>query len=146
MSARLVTIALALAIVAACGDPPTPNLLVTDQCRYDGPGTIIEGEARLTLQRTGLGDYGAAVVRFPNGNELSDLEALLEEDTPIWENWPDWVQVRYLLEVNDDTVTSPQGNTVLMELQPDGYALVCINFSDENAAVAATVEVVPDDD
>lgn len=115
--------------------------MVTDECGYEGPTTVAEGDARLTLQRSGLGDYGAAMVLFEDGYEVSDLEAYFADVTQSWEDRPDWVVVRHLLEVNDDSVASPQGDTVVMDLQPGDYAIVCINYSDDRAEVAAQVEV-----
>lgn len=146
MPAKIILTMIVLAIVSACSaTEEMPTLLVTDECRYDGPTTMAAGAARLTLQRTGLGDYGAAVVRFQDGHEVSDLENHLEGVTRVWEERPEWVRVRYLVQVDDDDVTSPQGDTVVMDLQPDHYAVVCINYSDDRADVAARLEVVPAD-
>lgn len=134
---------MAMALLAGCGgDSDIPTLLVTDECVVDGPRTVAEGETRLTLQRTGLGDYGAALVHFDEGHVVSDLEEHFEGVSQVWERRPDWVRVRYFLEVNDDDVASPSGDTVVMDLRADEYAVVCINFSDDRAGVPATLEVV----
>ncbi|HUG09273.1 MAG TPA: hypothetical protein VMP13_10340 [Acidimicrobiia bacterium] len=145
MSARIgvVAMGLVMSLLTACGDDSeVPTVLVTDQCRVEGPQRVAEGSTRLTLQRTGLGDYGAAVVHFDNGHVLSELEAHFDEVSQVWEERPEWVRIRYFLEVDDDDVTSPTGDTVMMDLQPGEYAIVCINFSDDRARVPVTLEVV----
>lgn len=143
MRVGLVVVGTAMALLAACGDDSDiATVLVTDECVVDGPRTVAEGGTRLTLQRTGLGDYGAALVHFDDGHVVSDLEEHFEDVSQVWEERPDWVRVRYFLEVDDDDVTSPSGDTVVMDLRAGEYAVVCINFSDDRAGVPATLEVV----
>lgn len=142
MCVRVVVAGLAMALLVGCGDDPDiATVLVTDECVVDGPRAVAEGDTRLTLQRTGLGDYGAALVQFDDGHVVSDLEDHFEDVSQVWEQRPDWVRVRYFLEVNDDDVTSPSGDTVVMDLRAGDYAVVCINFSDDRAGVPATLEV-----
>jgi len=143
MRVGVVVLGMAMALLAGCGaDSDVATVLVTGECVVDGPRRVTEGDTRLTLQRTGLGDYGAALVHFDDGHVVSDLEAYFEDVSQVWEERPEWVRVRYFLEVDDDDVASSSGDTVVMDLRAGEYAVVCINFSDELARVPATLEVV----
>ncbi len=145
MRAGLVGVAIALVLAACGGDPEIPTVLVNDQCRFDGPTRVEEGAVRFTLQRTGLGDYGAAVVHFQDGHGVAELEDHFERVTQVWDERPEWIGVRYLLQVDDDELTSPRGETVVMDLQPGEHAVVCIdyNYPEDRARVAAQLEVFP---
>jgi hypothetical protein len=138
----LIFLAIAPSLLGACGgDPAIPTLLVNDQCEYDGPERVVEGPSRLTLQRAGLGDYRAALVRLQDGHDASDLEEHFETVSHIWEDRPDWLVVRYVVEVDDSNVGRPHGDTVVMSVEPGDHGVVCI--TDERASVAANLEVTP---
>lgn len=133
-----------LALVACGSDPAVPTLLVTDVCGFDGPTTLRGGTARLTLQRTGLGDYGAVVARLEDGHDVADLEEHFSTVSEIWDERPEWLVINYSVQVDDTDVDSPTGDTELIRLNPGSYAVVCINYSDDRAGVASAVEVIAD--
>ncbi len=138
--------AMALATASACGaDSGATTFLVNDQCQFEGPVAVEPGEVRFTLQRTGLGDYGAAVVTFEGDHGPDDLSAHFESVSGVWDDRPDWVTVEYFLETYDEDITPDDhmGETTLMDLGPGEHTVVCINFSDDRAEVAETVAVNP---
>jgi len=143
MRTRLVVVATVLVLAACGGDPEIPTLMVNDLCQFNGPSSVEEGQVRFTLQRTGLGDYGAAVVRFEDGRGSADLIAHFETGSRDWDDRPDWIDVSYLLETRDEDLTPEdhRGETTLMSLGPGEHALVCINLSDGWSEVAETIEV-----
>jgi len=147
MRACVVGIAIALVFAACGGDPEIPTLMVNDLCQFDGPSSVDEGQVRLTLQRTGLGDYGAAVVRFGDGRGTGDLIAHFETGSRYWDDRPDWIDVSYILETRDEDLTRDDhtGETTLMSLDPGEHALVCIMLSDGWSEVAETIEVLARD-
>lgn len=142
----MMTWCLTVGVLCGCGsDAEIPTLLVTDDCSLTGPATLEEGTARLTLQRSGLGDYGAALVLIPEGHTTGDLEDHFAGVSPKWDDRPDWVRLRYVVQVDDTDVNSVSGDTVLMSLEPGSHAVVCIDYSDDSAEVAADVIVTAND-
>lgn len=144
MRTGLMSVVAALMVAGCGGDSGIPILMVNDLCQYDGPDQVDEGEVRLTLQRTGLGDYGAAVVALEGGHDPEELVTHFEEVDSDWGARPDWVTVRHQLETRDEDLTSDDhtGETELISLPPGEHSVVCINFSDGRAGVAATIDVV----
>lgn len=142
MYRKALGIVFSIVVLVACGsDPETPTLLVTDRCSYTGPETLQAGTARLTLQRSGLGDTGAAMVLLLDDHSADELRSHFEEVSPVWDERPDWARLRYVVEVDDSNTNSASGDTVLMSLEPGDHALVCIDYSDDEAEVAASIEV-----
>lgn len=143
MRTCLVGVAIALVFSACGGDPEIPTLMVNDLCQFNGQRSVEEGQVRLTLQRTGLGDYGAAVVRFGDDRGSGDLIAHFETGSRDWDDRPDWIDVSYILETRDEDLTpgDHRGETTLMSLDPGEHAVVCINYSDVWSEVAGTIEV-----
>lgn len=146
MKARLVCLVAAL-IASACGGETVPTLMVNDLCQFDGPTSVEAGEVRLTLQRTGLGDYGAAMVSIDDSHGPGDLTEYFETASSDWNDRPDWITVSYLLETRDEDLTPEDhvGETTIMSLDPGEHTVVCINYSDSRSEVAETIEVQPDD-
>jgi hypothetical protein len=143
---RVVACCLAVGALSGCGsDAEIPTLLVTDECSLTGPATLDEGTARLTLQRSGLGDHGAALVQITEGHTTAELEEHFADVSPIWGERPDWVRLRYVVQVEDTNVNSESGDTVLMSLEAGQHAVVCIDYSDDSAQVAADLTVTPND-
>lgn len=143
MRTGLVGLALALALAACGGDPEIPTLLVNDLCQFDGQSSVEEGQVRFTLQRTGLGDYGAAVVRFEDDRGSDDLITHFETVSRDWDDRPDWIEVRHFLETRDEDITPEdhRGVTTLVSLDPGEHAVVCIHLSDGRSDLAETIEV-----
>lgn len=142
MKARVTCLVVAL-IASACGGDTVPTLLVNDLCEFDGPTTVTAGEVRLTLQRTGLGDYAAAVVSIDEAHSPDDLTDHFATVSSDWDDHPDWITVEYLLETRDEELTPDDhvGETTVMTLAPGEETVVCINYSDSHSEVAATIEV-----
>lgn len=143
MKAGLACLVIALITPACGGEPGIPTLLVNDLCEFDGPTSVDEGEVRLTLQRTGLGDYGAAVVSLAEGHVPDDLTDHFETVSSDWDDRPDWIEVDYLLETRDEDLTPEDhvGETTVMTLVPGEHTVVCINYSDARSEVSETIEV-----
>lgn len=142
MKGRLTCLLIAL-VTAACGGDTIPTLLVNDLCEFDGPTKVEAGDVRLTLQRTGLGDYGAAVVSIDEGHGPDDLADYFNTVSADWEDHPDWITVSYLLETRDEELTPEDhvGETTRMTLDAGEHTVVCINYSDSRSEVAARIEV-----
>lgn len=147
MHSKVMAFALTLMVTACGGEPEIPTLMVNDQCQFDGPGIVEEGTLRFTLQRTGLGDYGGAVVRFEADMGTADLATHFETTSRDWSDRPDWIVVSALLETRDEDITPDdnRGETTLISLQPGEHAVVCIDLSNGRSDVVERVTVVSAD-
>lgn len=134
---------LAVVITTACGQvDPVLLTVAMPECVYQGPPTMAQGSARVSLQLNGLGDAGVALVELSRQQTHDNLVRHLETVERRWAGLPGWASV--VVELRVDSDTGAQGAHETVTLGPGTYSVVCLEHSpglEPSARPAASLEV-----
>jgi hypothetical protein len=140
---RRAGVVLAVLITTACGQvDPVLLTVAMPGCVYQGPPTMVAGDARVSLRLNGLGDAGVALVERGRQETHDDLVQYLETVDGSWSERPEWVSA--VVELRVDGGQGSQGAQETVTLDPGTYSVVCLEHRDDLdplASAAASLEV-----
>lgn len=130
-----------LLLLVACGQvDPVLMPVSMPECIYQGPSSMREGDARVSLTFNGIGESGVALVELAGEGRFDELTAHFEAD-PRWSERPSWVSP--VVELRLDS--GGEGVQETVALSAGSYAVVCIEYMEGDAngrsRTAARIEV-----
>lgn len=128
--ARLVA-SLGVVILVGCGQvDPVLMPVSVPECIYGGPSAMEEGNARVSLNLNGIGDAGVVLVELASERTYADLERHFTNDGR-WAGRPTWISG--LLELRLDSSQGLDGLEETVELTAGNHAIVCLDYSGDEA-------------
>lgn len=132
-------LAVSVIVVTACGQVEPVLLRVgMPECSYQGPSTMSEGEASLSLTLNGLGRARVLLVELTEGHTYDELVSHFESSEE-WLDRPDWIYP--VLDVELDDAEGVDGKSEKLDLEAGEYAVVCVDRDNETVEVASPLQV-----
>lgn len=122
-------------ILVACSASDTSEMVVNaNSCAHEGPETMIEGDIRVSVSMSGLGNAGVSIVRLDEEKTLADLVAYHEQTPDAVENPPGWIETQVTMRIGDRYAATGDSQTIA--LTPGEYVVLCLDYPYEDPAVA----------
>ncbi len=144
LNSRLAALTASIALVSCGQADPVLMPVSMPECIYQGPSSMEEGNARISLRLNGLGESGAALVQLTEDRSFDELRAHFENDSR-WSRQPSWARTVTELRLERGMGLDDDGVARTVDLSAGSYAVVCIEYpegEDEGSAHSeAEIEV-----